>query len=385
MTWCGKEVLRLWQTDEDLRTIWVTENPAALLYCGSLVNFPPALGCKTMGPNCKTNLVALILLASWSLSPIAAQNMSVDISKRATSIPEACQSVVPASIEGRLDIPALIKEAICKGAGDMLIGYTYVMNVQSRTKEKRGKIKEETTTYEVFIPILRSGMLTRGIMLVTSHNGTPVPPADLEKERRKTGERLEKEEDKIARADAPAPPPDSDSVKGMLPLGMYTRKTINRAAFGLRIGSATLDVGDFLGACDLTLLRRERPDGREILVFRFAARPDAHFDDNERYATQLTGEIWIDATDRIVTRLVGWPHGPAIQSLTASSADPPAVYAEMMRLREGIWLPRLIRINGLDYPKLFDHIGFDSIWTYSDFIHFSTEIKEYKVNTPKKP
>jgi len=335
-----------------------------------------------MGLNRKTNL--LILILAWSLSPTAAQNMSVDVSKRATRIPEACQSVVPASIEGRLDIPALIKEAICKGAGDMLIEYTYVMNVQSRKKEK-GKLKEETTTYEVFMPTLRSGMLARGILLVTSRNGMPVPPAELEKERRKTGERLEKEEDKIARADAPAPPPDSDSVKGMLPLGMYTHNTINRAAFGLRIGSASMDVSDFLGTCDLTLLRRERPDGREALVFRFAPRSDAHFDSNERYIAQLTGEIWIDATDRIVTRLLGWPRGPATQSLTASSAEPPAVCAEMMRLREGIWLPRLIRINGLDYPTLFDHIAFDSIWTYSDFIHFSTEIKGYKVNTPSKP
>ena len=339
-----------------------------------------------MGPNCKTNLLILILLASWSLSPIAAQDMSVDISKHATKIPEACQSVVPASIEGPLDGPALIKEAICKGAGDTLIEYTYVMNVQTRKKEKREKIKEETTTYEVFIPTLKSGMLARGIMLVTSHNGIRVPPADLEKERLKTGERLEKEEDKIARADAPAPPTNSDSVKGMLPLGMYTRHTINqRSASGARIGGASLDVGDFLGTCDLTLLRRERPDGRETLVFRFAPRPDAHFDFNERYIAQLTGEIWIDASDRIVTRLVGWPRGPATESLTASAAEPTAVYAEMMRLRDGIWLPRLVRINGLDYPTLFDHIGFDSIWTYSDFIHFSTEIKEYKVNTPKEP
>jgi len=335
-----------------------------------------------MGLNRKTNL--LILILAWSLSPTAAQNMSVDLSKRATRIPEACQSVGPASIEGRLDLPALIKEAICKGAGDMLIEYTYVMNVQSRKKEK-GKLKEETTTYEVFMPSLRSGMLARGILLVTSRNGMPVPTAELEKERRKTGERLEKEEDKIARADAPAPATNSDSVKGMLPLGMYTRNTINKAAFGMRIGSASLDVGDFLGTCDLTLLRRERPAGRETLVFRFAPRSDAHFDSNERYIAQLTGEIWIDATDRIATRLVGWPRGPATQSLTASSPEPPAVYAEMMRLREGIWLPRLIRINGMDYPTLFDHINFDSIWTYSDFIHFSTEIKEYKVNTPSKP
>jgi len=77
--------------------------------------------------------------------------------------------------------------------------------------------------------------------------------------------------------------------------------------------------------------------------------------------------------------------GPVTQSLTASSAAPPAVYAEMMRLREGIWLPRLIRINGLDYPTLFDQITFESIWIYSNFVHFSTETKDYKVNTPGIP
>jgi len=335
--------------------------------------------------NSSYNLCGLTLLALLSSAPIAAQQMRVDVAKRATEIPEACQTIVPASLEGPVDIPALIKEAICKGAGDMLIDYTYVMNTRQREKNKKGEIKDETTTYEVFIPTLKSGMHTRGILLVTSRNGVPVPPEELEKERLKTGGRLEKEEDKIARADAPAPTADLDSAKGMLPLGMYTRNAINRAAFGIRRGGARLSIDDFLGTCDLTLLRREQNEGREALIFRFAPRPDAQFDINEKYIAQLTGEIWIDAIDRIVTRLVGWPRAPATQTLTASSTEPPAVHAEMMRLHEGIWLPRLVRINGLDYPKLFDHISYDTMWTYSDFIHFSTEVKDYKMGSPTKP
>jgi hypothetical protein len=338
-----------------------------------------------MLPKLKTNLCRLLLLTALPVSPIVAQNLRVDVAKRATKIPAACKSVVPASIEGSFDIPALMREAVCKGAGDMLTEYTYVMNARQREKNKKGEIKEEATTYEVFIPTLKSGMHARGILLVTSRNGVAVPPEELEKERLKTGERLEKEEDKIARTDAPAPTPNSDSVNGMLPLGMYTHNSINRAAFGVRRGGARLSIDDFLGTCDLTLLRREQKEGREALVFRFTPRPDAQFDINEKYMAQLTGEIWIDATDRIVTRLVGWPRGPAAASLTASSTEPPAIYAEMMRLREGIWLPRLVRLNGLDYPTLFDHIPYDTIWTYSDFIHFSTEIKDYKVSSPNKP
>jgi hypothetical protein len=56
-----------------------------------------------------------------------------------------------------------------------------------------------------------------------------------------------------------------------------------------------------------------------------------------------------------------------------------------MRLREGVWLPHVLRINGLDYPDLFDHITSDSVWTYSNYMRFSTEIKDVNVNVPSKP
>jgi len=58
------------------------------------------------------------------------------------------------------------------------------------------------------------------------------------------------------------------------------------------------------------------------------------------------------------------------------------VYVEMMLLPEGIWLPRVVRINGADYQKLFDGITGDSLSTFSNYVRFSTEIKDVKVNTP---
>ncbi len=331
------------------------------------------------------NLPGLILFALLSSLPIAAQGVRVEVAKHATRIPKVCQSVVPASIEGTIDLPALVKEARCKGAGDMMAEFTYVMN-ESRRENKKGKIKEDTTTYEVFIPTLKSGMKARGITLVTSRNGVPVPPDELEKERLKTGERLEKEENKIASVATPSPT-NSEEPKGLLPLGSYGRSGVNRSALGARTGGITLSIHDFLKICDLTFLRREPKDGREVLVFRFTPRTDAQFDVNNKYITQLTGEIWIDAADRIVTRLAGWPRDskPATESTTTSTEKPPAVYVEMMRVREGIWLPHVVRINGMDYPTLFDHITFESTSSYSDYIHFSTEIKDVKVGAPSNP
>lgn len=335
--------------------------------------------------NSLCNLMLLMLLPAL---PVFAQNAQVTLGKHASRIPSVCESVVPAPIEGTVDIPALVKEATCKGAGDMMADYSYVMNSLGRSKDKNGHTKEGSTTYEVFIPTLKSGTRGKGILVVTARDGVPVPPAELEKARNEAGERLEKAEEKNAR-ERPSPPETESSVKGMLPLGMYTHTTNNRSTL-LKKSSAALAIHTFLKTCEFTLTRRGSSDGREILVFNFTPRPNAQFNDNEKYIAQLTGEIWIDAQDRIVTRLTGWPAlvgsiPGSNNSPPASGERPPAVYVEMQRLPEGIWLPRVIRINGADYPKLFDGINSESIAIFSNYIRFSTQIKDVKVNTPNKP
>jgi hypothetical protein len=73
------------------------------------------------------------------------------------------------------------------------------------------------------------------------------------------------------------------------------------------------------------------------------------------------------------------------QPVPTSGEAPPAVYVEMMRLPEGVWLPRIIRINGADYDKLFDGITSESISTFSNYARFSTEIKDVKINPDSKP
>jgi len=322
---------------------------------------------------------------------VIAQNVRVDVGKHSEAIPKVCQSVSPASLDGTIDVPSLVKEAICKGAGDMMIEYTYVLNSKRRDKDKKGKGKETSTTYEVFIPVLKSGTRTKGVLVTTSKDGVPVLPAELEKERREAAKRIEKEEERIA-GETPSPESNSNSagsqssnttgaVVGMLPLGMYAGTGINRSAFGVSRGSVRLAIATFLRNCDLNLLRREPKDGRDTLVFKFTPRPEAQFNEAERYVAELSGEIWIDAQERIVTRLVGWP---AVEK-TSEETTPPAVYIEMLRLPTGVWLPHVSRINGADYPKLFAGINWDSTSTYSNYIRFSTEVKEVKVEPRKEP
>ena len=320
-----------------------------------------------------------VLLGIVLSTPIIGQNARVDMAKHSTAIPKACESVSPAAIEGTVDIPALVKEAICKGAGDMLGEYTFVVESLKREKDKKGRVKEERITYEVFIPTLKSGTRTKGVLVVTSRNKVPVPPHELEKERLRAAERIEKEEAKIAQETPATPKVNATRITGMMPLGSYAQTGINREAFGVRRGGVTLTVRTFLRNCEVTFARREKIDGRETLVFRFTPRPDATFTENEKYIAQLRGEIWIDAQDRIVSRLIGWP-------ASTPAEQPPAVYFEMMRLpTHGIWLPHVARINGADYPKLFDGIKTDSTSTYSNHIRFSSEVKDAQVGPTNEP
>lgn len=320
-------------------------------------------------------LSPVILLAISLASSVPGQNVRVEVSKRSSPIPKSCVSLSPAVIDGTVDIPALVKEAICKGSGDMLGEYTYVVDSLERKKDKKGKTKEERVTYEVFFPTLKAGLRTRGVLVVTSRNQIAVAPAELEKERMKAAERIEKEENKIALETPAAPPENPSPVTGLRPLGSYTRWESNRGSLGVRRGGVTLAVNTFLRNCELTLSRRETISGRETLIFTFAPRSDAQFTENEKYIAQLKGEIWIDAQDRVVTQLVGRP-------ASASAEQPPAVYAEMMRLpHPGIWFPHVKRINGADYPKLFDGITTDSTSTYRNYIRFTAEVNDAKVGT----
>jgi len=173
----------------------------------------------------------------------------------------------------------------------------------------------------------------------------------------------------------------TNSANTMTPLGMYSSMKSFHEKFGVNLGGAVLNVLTFLRTGELSFDRREQHEGRDTLVLSLSPG-SAQLNDNEKYISQLTGLIWIDANDRIVTRLAGWPRGVAQPAdkhkVSGLTEKPPAVYVEMMRLKDGIWLPRMMRINGADYPNLFEHIDHDAILTYSDYRWPRTEVKEVR-------
>jgi len=71
----------------------------------------------------KRIIIIFAVIMAATLSSAVAQ-VRVEAEKRATTIPKVCESIVPASIGDKVDVDGLVKEAICKGAGDMMTEFT---------------------------------------------------------------------------------------------------------------------------------------------------------------------------------------------------------------------------------------------------------------------
>lgn len=276
---------------------------------------------------------------------------------------------VTASPQQTPDVPALIKAAAENGRKSKLLAeYTYIWRTQ-QTEEKKGKHKQSSITYEAYMPTLKNKGTTRFVMIKTKQDDQPLPPDKLEKERQRGIERLMKAEEdaqQINRQHQEEPPANS--------IGVYFSLSVNRL-FG---GDVALNIKTILQSCDFNSLRQETIDGRPAIALDFRPKPDAKFEKEEAFLAQSVGTIWIDAKDKIVARVEGWPN-----KSSERKAQPAFVYKQM-RLDDGVWLPSSIQINGLTYRELFGKLNTDYLSDFTDYKRFGSEVKDVKLKDPTK-
>jgi hypothetical protein len=141
----------------------------------------------------------------------------------------------------------------------------------------------------------------------------------------------------------------------------------------------------FLRACDFVSPRREVFEGRESIVFDF--RPRAGFRPKTREESliaKLVGVVWIDPVDKQVMRLEarlaeGFKMGGG---LLVSLKPGAALVMEQTRMAQGVWLPRFAQINLSVKVLLFAGGDYNKTIEWSDYKHFSGDVKDYKIEAP---
>ena len=249
---------------------------------------------------------------------------------------------------------------------DRVSEYAFKQTETDREINDKGVLKKETVkVYEVY-PLPNR----EPVQKLISENGVPLSPERAAKEDRRVQEELlkaerEKEKDakKVAERRAEQEKKRNESKEGT-------------------------EISPFLRACEFVSPRREMLSGREAIVFDFRPRPGFRPKNREEsLVAKLIGVVWIDPVDKQVIRLEarlaeGFKIGGG---LVASLKPGAALVIEQTRMVQGVWLPKFAQVNLSVKVLLFAGGDYNKTIEWSDYKHFSGDVKDYKLDTPAKP
>ena len=274
----------------------------------------------------------------------------------------------PPGAKEELDVAALLRE-VGRNQDEIenrVSEYAFKQTETDREINSKGELKKETVkVYEVY-PLPNR----EPVQKLISENGVPLSPERAAKEERRVQEEFakaerekEKDEKKVAQRRA--------------------ERERKRAE-----GSEGTEISPFLKACEFVSPRREMLSGRETIVFDF--RPRAGFKPQNREESliaKLIGVVWIDPVDKQVIRLEArLAEGFKMAGGLLVSLKPgAALVIEQTRMAQGVWLPRFAQVNLSVKVLLFGGGDYNKTIEWSDYRHFTGDVKDYKIDAPPKP
>ncbi len=264
-----------------------------------------------------------------------------------------------------LDIPLLIRDSDRLGTAMhlRLPEYTYLQTRLSREFDQRGKLVERVSVYEAY-PIKVLGHHRHVISLI-SEDGAPVSPKRLKKERQQAAKEIETAEREIALQASGAPAAGAEK---------YVAAGIGVSQAG---GGVWIGVSQFLRQCRFGAPRYDRLVDRDVIALDIQSCASNANAPRELYLAEMAGVVWIDAADKVVARLEAWPRRAATgQDSPSAPPEAETIVYEQMRLPNGLWVPKRIRLNAIGKAALFNGTDKDMTFEFSHYQRFETEVKD---------
>ena len=270
----------------------------------------------------------------------------------------------------QLDVVALLRE-VGKNQDEVekrLTEYAFIQKETDREIDDKGQLKKETVkVYEVY-PIANR----EPIQKLISENGLPLSGDRAAREDKRVQEELLKAERDKEKDERDAARRRAEQQKK------------NKAAG--REEDDDPEISQFLRICEFVSPRREEFGKRETIVFDFRPRPGFKPSNREEsLIAKLVGAVWIDPVDKQVIRLEArLAEGFKMAGGLLVSLKPgAAMVMEQTRMADGVWLPRFAQINLSVKVLLFGGGDYNKTIEWSDYKHFSGDVKDYKIDAPK--
>ena len=241
--------------------------------------------------------------------------------------------------------------------------YAFKQTETDREINSKGELKKETVkVYEVF-PLPNR----EPVQKLISENGVLLSAERAAKEDRRVQEEFLKAEREKEKDEKKAAERRAEREK--------KRKE----------GKEGTEISPFLKVCEFVSPRRELLAGRETIVFDFRPRPGFRPQNREEsLIAKLIGVMWIDPADKQVIRMEArLAEGFKMAGGLLVSLKPgAALVVEQTRMTQGVWLPRFAQINLSVKVLLFGGGDWNKTIEWSDYKHFSGDVKDYKLDTP---
>lgn len=268
----------------------------------------------------------------------------------------------PPGTTENLDVAELLRE-VSRNQDEIdkrVSEYAFTQKETDKEINGKGELKKQTVkVYEVY-PLPNR----EPVQKLISENGVALSPERAAKEDRRVQEEFMKAE--------------RDREKD-------EKKMAQRRAKREKKENEGTEITPFLRACEFVSPRREQWEGRDTIVFDFRPKPGFRPKNREEsLIAKLIGVVWIDPVDKQVIRLEArLAEGFKIAGgLLASLKPGAALVIEQTRMAQGVWLPRFAQVNLSVKILLFGGGDYNKTIEWSDYKHFSGDVKDYRVDAP---
>ena len=276
-----------------------------------------------------------------------------------------------------VDVAALVSEARKNGEAMSRRVFEYSWTTQTRVRRlnKRGRVVQESWQGHEAYPLPGRSFVVQKLV---SENGRPLAPARAAKEQRRVNAELAQAE--LAAAVFADSLSTTQEITGCPAFGVWTALSEPGGK------TASFGVSDFLCFAEFAAPRVEQRGGRDVVVLAFRPREGFAPPSPEKAAfAKLVGLLWIDAADKVVSRVEAWlaedPRAADPRALAPSDA---ALVFEDVRLPSGMWARGLRYVNTTRNPAAFNGLNVEWRQEFADYRRYYTEFRQYEIVSPRK-
>ncbi|MDQ3908721.1 MAG: hypothetical protein M3268_10320 [Acidobacteriota bacterium] len=262
-----------------------------------------------------------------------------------------------------IDAQSLVKEVIAREPATQVKFEDYTCTIKQTERELNDKgetTKESSKVYEIYMT-----PAGQAVGKLVEEDGRPLKPAEAAKQEKQVADYLAAHENDK---------PDPNRLKGA-------------GGFHFRVGDYGFGLDDLMRASEFVSPRRETFQGRESIVFDYRARTDFQpKTKNDEVLKKIVGLIWIDASDKVVTRIEARLTGDfKIGGGFVMNVKGAGFVFERARLADGHWVPRFFQwnANGKGFLVMQRSVYETTEWT--NYKRFRTDSDDAKLDAPKQP